>query len=384
MKLSKRFSGLRPDGMTKIFEAAGSIKDIVNLSIGEPDFNTEPEIIDAAANGAKDGYTHYPPLQGYLDVREAVCHYWERHHSFKCNPDEVQMMVGGIQSAWLALQAILDPGDEVICVEPCFGPYFAQVEWNGGKAIHLPTDEANNFAATPEAIEDAVTPKTKVLMLCSPSNPTGRVMSREQMEKIAVIVEKHDLFVLSDEIYESLVFKGKHIPFAAIDGMRDRTLIMSGLSKSHCMTGWRLGYAIGPKQLIKVMLTLSASQTFGLSTIGQRGALYALDRQDAKLEERRGIFRSRLDYVAERLNKIKGITCAKADGAFYLFPNIKGTGKTSEEFVWALLNDTWKVALMPGNAFGACGDGYVRIACTQSMETLVKGMDRIEKAVASF
>jgi aspartate/methionine/tyrosine aminotransferase len=383
LKLSDRFGSLKPSGLSNIFQIVGTMVDVCNLSIGEPDFNTEDDIIEAAMNDAKNGYTHYPPISGYLDVKEAVSYYWERHHGMKYSPDEIHMAVGGIQSLWLGLQVLLDPGDEVICVEPCFGPYFTQIVWTGGKIIHLSTHENDGFAATPEEIESVITPKTKAIIICSPNNPTGRVMKVEQMEKIAEVVEKHDLFIFSDEIYESLVYNEKFISFASIPEMRKRTLVMGGMSKSHCMTGWRIGFAMGPKEFINLLTLLSANQTYGLSSVGQRASLYALNNHDEKLAERREIFRARLEYVSERLNNINGITCAKPEGAMYLFPNIIGTGKTSEEFFWAMLND-WKVAVVPGNSFGSCGEGYVRIACTQSMEVLVESMNRIEKAVSSF
>jgi len=369
--------------MSKFFQIVETMDGVCNLSIGEPDFDTESDIIDAAMIDAKNGYTHYPPLSGYLDVKEAVCNYWERHHSMKYSPDEVHMTVGGIQSLWLGLHILLDPGDEVICVEPCFGPYFNQIDWSGGKVIHLPTREENGFAAEPEEIERVITPKTKAIILCSPNNPTGRVMNKKQMERIAEVVEKHDLFVFSDEIYEALVYNKEFVSFASIPEMRKRTLIMSGLSKSHCMTGWRVGFAMGDREFVRLLTFLSANQTYGLSCVGQRAALYALNNHDAKIKERREIFKERLEYVAGRLNNISGITCAQPEGAMYLFPNIKNTGKTSEEFIMTLLHD-WKVATLPGNVFGSCGEGYIRIACTQSMETLAVGMDIMEKAVSSF
>jgi aspartate/methionine/tyrosine aminotransferase len=281
------------------------------------------------------------------------------------------------------MQALLNPGDEVIVVEPAFSCYVPQIEWNGGRAVRVSTHEEDGFSATPDAIERAVTPRTRALVLCSPNNPTGRVMTRDQMEKIAEVVLKYDLCVFSDEIYDSLVYKGKHVCFATIPGMQERTLVMGGLSKSHCMTGWRIGYAIGPAKFMTLLTALSSNQTFGLNSLAQRGALYALYRHDDKLVERRNIFRQRLDYVSERLNRMKGVRCASPEGAFYLFPNIEGTGMTSEEFVWFLLNEKWRVATVPGGAFGECGEGYVRIACTQSMETLAVGMDRMEQALAS-
>ncbi len=383
MKFAEMYADIKPSGMLKLFQAAAATPDVVNLGEGEPDFDTEHDIVDAATRAAKEGYTHYGPIQGYPDVRQAVCNYWERRYALSSTPDEVMIMAGGVQSVHLALQALLNPGDEVIVAEPCFSPYFEQIHQHRGVAVHLPTTEAQGFVPSGEDIERLVTPRSRVLMICSPSNPTGRVMKREQMESIARAAEKHDLVVLSDEIYDSMVYTGKHVPFATVPGMKERTLTMGGLSKSHCMTGWRIGYAIGPAPLIKVMSLIGANQTYGVNVPTQRAALYALERHDAKMEERARVFRDRLAYVAKRLNAMKGVTCAEPEGAFYLFPDISGTGVDSERFTWGLL-EKGHVATLPGSAFGACGEGYVRIACTRSMEMLEKGMDRMEQFVKSL
>ena len=383
MKFAEMYADIKPSGMLKLFQAAAATPDVVNLGEGEPDFDTEHDIVDAAARAAKEGYTHYGPIQGYPDVRQAVCDYWERRYGLSSTPDEVMIMAGGVQSVHLALQALLNPGDEVIVAEPCFSPYFEQIHQHRGVAVHLPTTEAQGFVPSGEDIERLITPRSRVLMICSPSNPTGRVMKREQMESIARAAEKHDLVVLSDEIYDSMVYTGKHVPFATVPGMKERTLTMGGLSKSHCMTGWRIGYAIGPAPLIKVMSLIGANQTYGVNVPTQRAALYALERHDAKMEERARVFRDRLAYVAKRLNAMKGVRCAEPEGAFYLFPDIRGTGVDSERFAWGLL-EKGHVATLPGSAFGACGEGYVRIACTRSMEMLEKGMDRMEQFVKSL
>jgi aspartate/methionine/tyrosine aminotransferase len=364
--------------MVKIFQAIEQMDDVLNLSIGEPDFNTEDDIIDAAAKAAKEGFTHYPPLQGFIDTREAVCAYWKRHHGLESLPEEVLMTVGGLQIPHLALQALLNPGDEVLLTEPYFSPYAVQISTCGGVPVSVGTTEENGFAATIEDLEKALTPKTRVLILNSPCNPSGRVVSRKQMEEIAAFAVRHNLVVLSDEIYESLVYKNAHVAFAALPEMKERTLTMSGMSKSHCMTGWRAGYAIGPRELINAMTVISSSQTYGLNCLAQKAAAYALTNHDDKLIERKKIFAERMDYVTERLNKMEGISCASAEGAFYLFPNIKKTGFTSEDFVWALLKDA-HVAAIPGTAFGKSGEGYIRIACTQSMEILRQAMDKMEE-----
>ncbi|MDR3265043.1 MAG: pyridoxal phosphate-dependent aminotransferase, partial [Synergistaceae bacterium] len=359
------------------------MEDVLNLSIGEPDFDPEHDIIDAAANAAKEGFTHYPPLQGFVDVRAAVCDYWKRHHGLNATPDEVYMGVGGMQIPHLALQALLDPGDEVILVEPYFPPYAAQVQTAGGVVVAVKTSEENSFAPTIDDLKKAATPRTKLLLLNSPCNPTGRVIPRGQMEEIAKFVAERDIFLLSDEIYEALVYEGEHIAFATLPGMKDRTLTMGGMSKSHCMTGWRVGYSIGPAELTRVMTLIASNQTYGLNTLAQKGSAWALAKHDAKLIERRKIFAERMDYVTGRLGKMKGITCASAEGAFYLFPNVKKTGLSSEEFVWKLLENA-HVATSPGSAFGSSGEGYIRIACTRSMETLSKAMDKMETFLKSL
>jgi len=363
--------------MMKIFQATEKMADVLNLGIGEPDFDTEHDIIDAAAEAGKNGFTHYPPTSGFFDTREAVCNYWKRHHALESAPDEVLLTTGALNASYVAMQALLNPGDEIILIEPYFTPYAAQAETCGAKLNMVETKEEDGFTPLASDLENAITPRTRVLLLNSPCNPTGRVASRERMEEIAAIVERHDLFVISDEIYESLVFKGKHVSFATLPGMKERTLTMGGMSKSHCMTGWRVGYVIGPVELIRTMIVISAGQTYGINTLAQKAATYALANHDAKLIERKNIFAERMNYVVGRLNKMKNVTCANAEGAFYLFPNIKGFGLKSIDFVWKLLENA-SVATIPGTAFGNSGEGYIRIACTRSMDVLAQAMDKME------
>ena len=378
MELAKKYKNQKPSGMIRVFQAIEKMPDVLNLSIGEPDFVTEPDITDAAARAAKEGFTHYPPLQGYLDVREAVCAYWERHHGFKASPDEVCISVGSLHVPFLAFGALLNPGEEVMLVEPYFTPYASQIRMNGGVPITIKTREENNFAPTLDELRAACSPRTRGMILNSPGNPSGRVMTRKQLEEIAQFVEEKDLFVISDEIYESMVFNGKHTCFANLPGMKERTLLTSGVSKSHCMTGWRVGYVFAPQNVINTMCVLSSSQTYGVNAPSQKAAAYALNNKDKQVAERAKIFCERMTAVAARLNSMKGVKCHRAEGAFYLFPDISGTGLTSEEFTWKLLNEA-NVAVIPGSAFGETGEGYIRIACTQSMDTLLKSMDKMEE-----
>ena len=383
MELARKFSETKPSGMVRVFQAIEKMQGVLNLSIGEPDFVTEPDIIEAGAKGARDGFTHYPPLQGYMDVREAACAYLERHHGFKSSPDNVYISVGGLHIPWLAFGALLNPGDEVLLIEPYFTCYDAQIRGNGGVPVYIHTREENNFAPTIDELRAAATPRTRGIILNYPGNPSGRVASLKQLEEIAAFVEERDLFVLSDEIYESMVFNGSHVCFANIPGMKERTLLAAGVSKSHCMTGWRIGYLFAPQNVINTMCVLSSFQTYGVNTLSQKAAAYALNTQDEKVKARAKIFGERMKAVEARLNAMKGVKCHTAEGAFYLFPDISGTGLTSEEFVWQLLNSA-KVAVLPGSAFGQTGEGYIRIACTQSMDTLMKSMDKMEEFCRSI
>ena len=387
MELAKRYSNQKPTGMIRIFQAIEKMnaegRPPLNLSIGEPDFVTEPDIVDAAAKAAKEGFTHYPPLPGFLDLREAVCAYWERHHGLKASPDEVIATVGGLHAPWLAFQALLNPGDEVIAFEPYFTQYAQQIRDNGGVPVTLKTREENGFAPTMDELRAAVTPRTRGILLNFPSNPSGRVLTRSQLEEIAALAEEKDLFVMSDEVYESMVFNGKHTCFAALPGMKERTILIASMSKSHCMTGWRVGFTFAPKNLLQTMCILSSFQPYGVNTLSQKAACYALNTQDEKVKERSAIFETRMKAVEARLNAMKGVTCHPAEGAFYLFPSIKGTGLSSEDFAWRALQEAG-VAVLPGSTFGDSGEGYLRIACTQSQETLMAAMDKLERFTGSL
>ena len=383
MRVAERFSKFKPSGMMRMFRAIAQTEGVLNLSIGEPDFTTEPDVIDAAARAARAGSTHYPPLQGFLDLREAVCGYWERRHGLKISPEEVVVANGGLQATQLLFEALLDPGDEVLLLEPYFTVYEVQIRDCGGVPVGVPTREENNFAPTAKDLMRAVTPKTRGIVVNSPGNPSGSVYSREQLEVIAAFAAERDLLVISDEIYESLVFRGAHVCFASLPGMRERTITIGGVSKSHCMTGWRLGYAMTPPDVASTMCLLSASQTYGVCTLAQKGAAYALDTQDAKVEERRAVFEERLRATEARLNAMKGVRCRPVEGAFYLFPDVSGTGLSSEEFALRALREAG-VGVLPGDAFGESGEGHIRIACTQAMESLMRAMDALERFTAAL
>ncbi|OPZ39834.1 MAG: Aspartate aminotransferase [Synergistetes bacterium ADurb.BinA166] len=380
VKIAQRFKDIQPSPMTKIFQAAEGVEGLINLSIGEPDFHTEHEIVDAAAAAAKSGVTHYPPLAGFPDLKREICSYWKRHHSVDYSPEEVLVTVGGIQATHLCFKAMLDPGDEVLVTDPCFSAYLMQLKLNGATAVQVPARAENGFFPTAEDFDRAVTPRTKILLINSPCNPTGGVLTPEQANAIADVAGRRDLLVISDEIYENFVYSGKHIPISSLPGMRERTVTVGGMSKSHCMTGWRLGYVIAPPELLKVMLLLSVNETYGVNVLAQSGSIEALRSQDDKMRARAKEYERRVRYGAERLNAMPGVTCPEPRGAFYLFPDIYGTGFDDMDFAWWLLEHA-KVATIPGSAFGKCGAGHIRIACTLSMDDLEKGFDRMEDAL---
>lgn len=380
LKVAQRFKDIQPSPMTRIFQAAESIDDLSNLSIGEPDFHTEEEIIDAAASAAKRGVTHYPPLAGYPELKREICTYWKRHHSVGFSPEEVLVTVGGIQATHLCFQAMLDPGDEVLLTDPCFSAYLQQVRRNGGVVVPVPAREENGFFPEAADFERAITPRTKILLINSPCNPTGGVLTKAQAESVAEVARKHDLLLITDEIYENFIYSGKHIPMASLPGMKGRTATIGGLSKSHCMTGWRIGYVIAPPDLLKVMLQGSVNEGYGVNVLSQMGAIEALGSQDERMRLRTAEYEKRVRYGAERLNAMPGVTCPEPRGAFYLFPDISGTGMDDMDFAWWLLESA-KVATIPGSAFGKCGAGHIRIACTLSMNDLERAFDRMENAL---
>ena len=387
MELARRHRGGRPSGMIRMFQAIQEMRDagetVLDLSIGEPDFPTELDIVDEAARAGKEGFTHYPPLQGYLDLRESICAYWERHHGLRSSPSEVYVSVGALHAPWLAWSVLLEPGDEVLLIEPYFTPYALQVSGCGGVPVAVPTSAAGGFVPTIDALREAAGPRTRGLVLNFPCNPTGSVPTRERLEEIATFAEERGLIVLSDETYESMSFARPHTCFATLPGMSERTLTVSGVSKSHCMTGWRLGYVFAPPDVIRTMCVLSTHQTYGVNTLAQKAARYALDAHDAKVAERADVFARRMEAVRARLDAMDGLSCPGAEGAFYLFPSVAGTGLSSQDLAWRLFREA-RVAVVPGDAFGPSGEGHVRVACTQPMETLMAAMDAMERFVASL
>ena len=379
-RLSKRVQRVPPSGIRKYFDIAATMEDVVSLGIGEPDFVTPAPILRAGIASLERGNTAYTSNAGMIELREAVVQKLsERYGGAAYNPEtEVLITVGVSEAMYLIMQAILDPGDEVIVPQPCFVSYTASVILAGGEVVDLPTYAENDFQVDPVAIEAAITPRTKALLIGFPSNPTGAVMGREGMLKIAQIAEKHDLIVISDEIYDRLVYGDhQHVMFAALPGMVDRTVHLGGMSKDYAMTGWRIGYALGPTDLIGAMRKIHQYLIMSAPTVGQEAALTALTdpHVEAYVEQMLASYDKRRRLIVGGLNEL-GLDCVEPKGAFYAFPSIRKTGMTEHEFCERLLLEE-RVAVIPGSAFGYGGEGHIRCAYAASLDSIEKALERM-------
>lgn len=381
-KLSSRATGLKPSGIRKFFDLIDG-SDVISLGIGEPDFVTPWHIRDAGIASLEKGYTYYTPNAGTMELRRAIGAYMQRSFNLKYEPsDEIVVTVGGSEAIDLAMRALINPGDEVIVPEPsfvCYGPIAALA---GGVPVPVATCVEDDFKLTPQKLEAAITPKTKLLVLPYPNNPTGAILEREELESLASVIKKHDLMVISDEIYSELTYNEKHVSVALVEGMRERTVVVNGFSKSYAMTGWRLGYACGPREIIKVMTRVHQYAIMSAPTMAQFAAVEALNHGDKDIDEMREEYNQRRRFMCDRFNAI-GLTCAMPNGAFYMFPSIKTTGLSSEEFCTRLLREK-SVAVIPGNAFGDSGEGFVRCCYAASMKNIARALSRIEEFVQSL
>jgi len=377
-----RFSRLEPSAMMQMFKAAAKRTGLINLTLGEPDIPTDPRIVEAARQAGLAGETHYAQSRGNLSLREAVSRRWADKYGFVQDPEEILVTTGGSQACWLAFQTLLEPGDEVLLLEPYFTFYAQQVRYNQGVPVAVPCRKENHFLPLEEDLRRAVTRRTKALVVNSPCNPSGAVFDRATLEGIARVALEQDLCVLSDELYESYVFQGSHIPFATLPGMRERTLTIGGFSKSYAMCGWRIGYAMGPEELLKPMDLLAIVQTLSVNSMVQRAAEFALsEAQDAE----RAIvdtYRRRTRHAASLARELPGVNAALPKGAFYLFADISGTGMNGDAFALRMLEEAG-VALIPGIAFGeTCGD-FIRIACTVDEKKLEEAFSRMAAVLRS-
>ena len=360
----------------RALEAQG--RDIVHLEVGEPDFDTPENIIQAGAEALQSGWTHYGPANGDPELREAITTYINGSRGTSFSPDQVVVTPGGKPIMFFLILALLEKGDEAIYPDPGFPIYESMINFSGAKAVPITLREENQFRLDVEELASLVTDKTKLLIINSPANPTGGVLERADLEAIAKIAVEHDLIVLSDEIYSELLYEGEHVSIATLPGMAERTVILEGFSKTYAMTGWRLGYGLFPTELAPLIAKLAVNSVSCTSVAVQRAGIAALTGPQDKVVEFRDAFRARRDLVIDRLNAIPGISALKPKGAFYAFPNITQTGKSSKEFADSLLQD-YGVAAIAGTSFGAAGEGYIRLSTANSEANLTKALDRLEQ-----
>lgn len=379
-RISQRVQDVPPSGIRKYFDIAATMEDVISLGIGEPDFVTPAPILNAGIASLQRGNTAYTSNAGMIELREAIVDkLMTRYGGPAYNAErEALVTVGVSEGMYIAFQAILNPGDEVIVPQPCFVAYQAGVILAGGTVVDLPTYAEDDFFVNPDAIEALITPRTKALLIGFPSNPTGAVMNREGMLRIAAIAEKHDLIVISDEIYDRLVYDGhEHVMFASLPGMAKRTVHLGGMSKDYAMTGWRIGYALGPAELLGAMRKIHQYLIMSAPTVGQEAALAALTDPNAEpfVQQMVAAYDERRRFLVDGLNEI-GLDCFTPRGAFYAFPSVKRTGMDEHSFCERLLEEE-HVAVIPGSAFGSGGIGHVRLAYAQSMEKIEKALERM-------
>ncbi|MBO5440420.1 MAG: aminotransferase class I/II-fold pyridoxal phosphate-dependent enzyme [Clostridia bacterium] len=381
--LSKTVCDLKPSGIRRFFDMLADMKDVISLTIGEPDFITPWHIREAAIESLEKGKTYYTSNSGTVDLRNEISSYMKRKFQLDYNPkNEVIVTVGGSEAIDIAMRAILEPGDEVILPCPSFVCYEPIATMLGAKVININTKAENKFKLTPEELKAAITPKTKLLVLPFPNNPTGAILTREELEGIADVLRGTNIAILSDEIYAELTYGRKHVSIAQIDGMQERTIIASGFSKAYAMTGWRMGYICAPEILARQMLKIHQFAIMCAPTVSQFAAVEALRNGDEDVEIMRAEYNRRRVFLLEGFKKI-GIDCFEAEGAFYLYPNIGKFGLTSEEFASRLLHE-YNCAIVPGTAFGECGEGYARISYAYSMKHLTLALEKIEAFVKTL
>ena len=374
--LSPAAKQMRPSGIRKFFDLAADMPHCISLGVGEPDFKTPWSVRDAGIRSLEQGRTKYTAHAGLKELRAEVCNYLARRFELNYEPQNVLVTVGGSEAIDLAIRALVKPGDEVIIPEPCFVCYEPITQLVGGVPVHIATRAEDEFRLTAEQLKAAITPRTKLLIFPYPNNPTGAVMSAADMQAIAEVLRDTNIMVLSDEIYSELTYGlDRHVSFASLPGMAERTIVVNGFSKSYAMTGWRLGYAVGPVPVIKVMTKIHQSCIMSAPTTSQYAAITALRQCDDQIEMMRDEYNRRRRYVVKSLNDM-GLTCFEPRGAFYVFPSIQISGLSSEEFCERLLKEK-EVAIIPGSAFGACGDGYARISYAYSVDHLQTAMHRI-------
>lgn len=375
--LSKLVMELEPSGIRRFFDVANTMENVISLGVGEPDFDTPWHIREEGIYSLEQGRTYYTSNAGLLPLREQTSIYLQSRFGLPYGPDEILVTVGGSEAIDIAFRAMLDPGDEVIIPEPCFVSYVPCVKMAGGVPVRISLEEKDEFKLTGQKLREAITDRTKMVVLPFPNNPTGAVMSAGELQIVADIIKKYDLFVLSDEIYSELSYKEKHVSIAGISGMAERTVVINGFSKSFAMTGWRLGYAAAPREIIRQMTKIHQYVIMSAPTTSQYAAIEALKNGIADVDRMREAYNQRRRFLVKELNDM-GLPCFEPYGAFYVFPNISKFGMSSEEFATRLLKEQG-VAVVPGDAFGKCGEGFLRISYAYSIEDLKRALEKIQK-----
>lgn len=378
--LSRAVENIKPSGIRKFFDIVSEMKDAISLGVGEPDFDTPWHIRDEGIFALEKGKTFYTSNAGLKELRQEICNYIKRKQNVEYNPlNEVMITVGGSEAIDVGLRALVNAGDEVIIPQPSYVSYEPCAILAGAKPVIINLKAENDFRLTPEELEAAITANTKVLILPYPNNPTGAIMEREDLEKIADLIIKNDIYVMSDEIYAELTYKGEHTSIIALEGMKERTILINGFSKAYAMTGWRLGYACGPENIIKQMTKIHQFAIMCAPTTSQYAGVEALKNGDNDVKEMRQAYNQRRRFLINAFKEMN-LECFEPFGAFYVFPSIKEFGMTSEEFATKFL-EAEKVALVPGNAFGDSGEGYLRISYAYSLDNLKIAMERLKRFV---
>ena len=383
--LSKTIVNIKPSGIRKFFDIVAEMNDpeVISLGVGEPDFDTPWHIRDEGIYSLEKGRTFYTSNSGLMELRKEICNYLNRRFNLSYEPaKQVLITVGGSEAIDIGLRALLDPGDEVIIPKPCYVSYEPCTILTGGVPVSIDLKAENEFRLTAEELEEAITDKTKVVVLPFPNNPTGAIMERSDLEAVAEVIIKHDLIAMSDEIYAELTYKDKHVSIAEIPGMKERTLLINGFSKAYAMTGWRLGYVCGPEAILEQMTKIHQFAIMCAPTTSQYAAVDALRNGDKDVEEMRNAYDQRRRYLVHEFRDI-GMDCFEPFGAFYVFPSIQRFNMTSDEFATRLLKEQ-KLAVVPGTAFGDCGEGFLRISYAYSIDNLKKAMGRIREFVATL
>ncbi|MGD8806390.1 MAG: aminotransferase class I/II-fold pyridoxal phosphate-dependent enzyme [Chloroflexota bacterium] len=381
--ISRRVAQAPPSGIRKFFDIAATMDNVISLGIGEPDFVTPKPILLAGIASLQRGETHYTSNSGTIELRRALSQHLDKHYGVQYDPEsEILISVGVSEALYLALTAVVDPGDEVIIPEPCFVSYGPEVTFAGGVPVYVPTHVEHDFQVTAETIEAAITPKTKAILIGYPNNPTGAVMSREVMQEIADLAIARDLLIISDEIYDRLVYDVDHTCVPGLRGTRERTILLGGFSKDYAMTGWRIGYVCANPELLAAMRKVHQYTIMSAPTTAQVAALFALEQGDDHVEQMRQEYDRRRRLIVDGFNTL-GLDCFEPKGAFYAFPSIAASGMSSDDFAMRLLDEE-EVAMVPGDAFGASGAGFMRASYATAYEQIEEALNRIESFMRRY